>query len=90
MYGDNANHVKLEREERERQRKQQADQEANMHPAWAAKRATAAALAAAPKGRKVAFGEDGAAAGDLGHAHRHLVARQRVGLVGADYGGGAA
>ena len=68
MYGDNANHVKLEREERERQRKQQADQEANMHPAWAAKRATAAALAAAPKGRKVAFGEDGAAAGDLGHA----------------------
>ena len=68
MYGDNANHVKLEREERERQRKQQADQEANMHPAWAAKRAAAAALAAAPKGRKVAFGEDGTAAGDLGHA----------------------
>ena len=68
MFGDNANHVKMEREERERQRKQQADQEANMHPAWAAKRAAAAALAAAPKGRKVAFGEDGAVAGDLGHA----------------------
>ena len=68
IYGDNANHVKMEREERERQRKQQADQEANMHPAWAAKRAAAAALAAAPKGRKLAFGEDGVAAGDLGHA----------------------
>ena len=81
MYGDNANHVKLEREERERQRKQQADQEANMHPAWAAKRAAAAALAAAPKGRKVAFGEDGTAAGDLGHAgpKRERSEERRVG-----------
>ena len=68
MYGDNANHVKMEREERERQKRQAAEQEANMHPAWAAKRAAAAALAAAPKGRKVAFGEDGVVAGDRGHA----------------------
>ena len=69
MFGDNANHVKMEREERERQRKLQADQEANMHPRVGGKTWAAAALAAeAPKGRKVAFGEDGAVAGDLGHA----------------------
>ena len=61
MYGADANHVKMERLERERVERQAREQEANMHPAWAAKRAARAALAAAPVGKKVSFGEDGAA-----------------------------
>ena len=66
-HGDNANHVKAVREERDRTKRQAAEQEANMHPAWAAKRAAAAALDVLV-GTKVAFGEDGAAAGNVGHA----------------------
>ena len=64
-FGQNANHIKAEREEQMRRERQAREQEemAKMHPAWAAKRAAAAALAAAPKGTKVSFGDDGDAVG---------------------------
>ena len=91
IHGQNANHIKQEREEQERRVRQAREQEQNMHPSWAAKRAAANALAAAPRGAKVTFGDgenDGSSRGGRGGGRGGDGGRGRGGGRGGDGGRG--